>query len=232
MNDINNLFKTHMNNIDKDIINLFSIRKKYKTNSSIYKHPALANINISMKNNNNMSLLDYNIYQFEFNNHKSTYKSYQKLFNPLLVKKKIGQIIDLDDLNLNSIIKQTYLFILYDICEYGNDENIDLQKIIDLDIEILYKLSERIHFGYETIKQLYINNKLYFENNILNNKNTQDIISHLYDYSEQPTYLDEIKFLCDLHDIDSTAICTLFKLFIIPYYLQIQLHFLYKLINI
>ena len=39
MNDINNVFKTHMNNLDKDIINLFSIRKKYKTNSSIYKHP-------------------------------------------------------------------------------------------------------------------------------------------------------------------------------------------------
>ena len=232
MNDINNIFKTHMNNLDKDITNLFSIRKKYKTNSNIYKHPNLTNINISKNFHTNMSLLDYNIYQFELNNHKSTYKSYEKLFNPLLVKKKFGQIIDLDDLNLNSIIKQTYLFILYDICEYGNDENIDLQKIIDLDIEILYKLSERIHFGYETIKQLYINNKLYFENNILNNKNTQDIISHLYDYSEQPTYLDEIKFLCDLHNIDSTIICTLFKLFIIPYYLQIQLHFLYKLINI
>ena len=88
MNDINNVFKTHMNNLDKDITNLFSIRKKYKTNSSIYKHPNLANINISMVNDTNMSLLDYNIYQFELNNHKSTYKSYEKLFNPLLVKKK------------------------------------------------------------------------------------------------------------------------------------------------
>ena len=232
MNDINNIFKIHINKLDKDIINLISIRKKYKTNSSIYKHPDLANINISMKNDINMSLLDYDIYQFEVNNIKTNYKSYEKLFNPLLVKKKFGQIIDLDDLNLNPIIKQTYLFILYDICDYGNDEHIDLQKIIDLDMEILYKLSERIHFGYETIKHLYINNKLYFENNILNNKNTQEIISHLYDYCEQPTYLDEIKFLCDLHEMDSTVVCTLFKTFIIPYYLQIQLHFLYKLINI
>ena len=29
--------------------------------------------------------------------------------------------------------------------------------------------------------------------------------------------------------MDSTVVCTLFKTFIIPYYLQIQLHFLYKL---
>ena len=125
-----------------------------------------------------MSLLDYDIYQFEINNIKTNYKSYEKLFNPLLVK-NVGQSIDLDDLNLNPIIKQTYLFILYDICDYGNDENIDLQKIIDLDVEILYKLSERIHFGYETIKHLYINNKLYFENNILNNKNKGNYISFI-----------------------------------------------------
>ena len=86
MNNINNVFKTHMNNLDKDIINLISIRKKYKTNSNIYKHPNLANINILKNFHTNMSLLDYNIYQFELNNHKSIYKSYQKLFNPLLIK--------------------------------------------------------------------------------------------------------------------------------------------------
>ena len=28
MNDINNIFKTHINKLDKDIINLISIRKK------------------------------------------------------------------------------------------------------------------------------------------------------------------------------------------------------------
>ena len=87
MNDINNIFKTHINKLDKDIINLISIRKKYKTNTSIYKHPNLANINISIINNTNMSLLDYDIYQFEINNIKTNYKSYEKLFNPLLVKK-------------------------------------------------------------------------------------------------------------------------------------------------
>ena len=232
MNDNNNILKTHIEKLDKDIIKLISIRKTYKTNTYIYKHPILANINTSIKQNNNISLLDYNIYQFESNNLKKNYKSYEKFFNPLLIKKKSIHNIELDDLNLNSIIKQSYLFTLYDICVYGDDENIDLQKIIDLDIEILYKISERIHFGYETIKQLYINNKLYFENNILNNTNTQDIVSHLYDYYKQPTYLDQIKYLCDLYDINSTIICSFYKIYIIPYYLEIQLHFLYKLINI
>ena len=56
MNEINNVFKTHINNLDKDIINLFSMQ--YKT-SSIYKHPNLAKIKYINDYETNMSLLDY-----------------------------------------------------------------------------------------------------------------------------------------------------------------------------
>ena len=58
MNDIDNLFKTHILNLDKDIIYLISLRIKYKTNYSIYKHPIFTNTNIYPLNNTNMSLLD------------------------------------------------------------------------------------------------------------------------------------------------------------------------------
>ena len=61
MNNINCVLKNQIDKLDKDIINLISIRKTYKTNSSIYKNPILSNINIPDIKNNNMSLLDYNI---------------------------------------------------------------------------------------------------------------------------------------------------------------------------
>ena len=47
------------------------------------------------------------------------------------------------------------------MCEYGDDEN---DIACNLDIEILFKLSERIHFGYEMMKLKYINNMNFYDN--------------------------------------------------------------------
>lgn len=223
MNNIDNFFTDYINNLDNNIIKLLSIRINYKTNSYLYRYDY---------NNNNVSILDEHLYIFEKNNIKESYKSYEKLFNPLLKKNIYDNKIKLEDLNLNKVIKQIYLFSLYDICEHGDDDKSNIKNIIDLDIEILYKLSERIHFGYEIIKLLYLENKIYFNNFILNNNNSEEIKLHIHNKFYEIDYIDNIKQICLTYNINWILICTLYKTYIIPFYLEVQLHFITKLIQL
>lgn len=225
--DIDKSYEINIEELDKEIIRLFSIRINYKTNSNLYKHIELNNL----KNyDGNISVLDYNIYLLEINTQKKNYKSYEKLFNPLININMNDKIKSMEDLNLNQIIKQIYIYNLYDICEYGIDDEDYIQNIITLDIQILQKLSERIHYGYEIIKYLYLNNKHFFEKFIFNNNNSEEIKTYIYDNLNLIPYLDKIQDLCNLYKINSTLICTFYKIYIIPFYLEIQLHFIYKLI--
>ena len=89
MNNINPIFTKYIDELDNEIIKLFSIRKNYKTNTKLYKSPDLSNLKNNTSNNNNISIIDLHIYNYEKNNIKEHFTSYQKLFNPLLIKKKI-----------------------------------------------------------------------------------------------------------------------------------------------
>lgn len=230
INTIDKSYYDYINHLDKQIIKLFSIRQKYKTNIQNFRMPILGG-NIS--DNNNISYIDNLIYKYESNNIDLN-KSHIKLFNPLLKKKKSkhnNSILDFEELNLNNIIKQVYISSLYDLSDYGKDEINLNNNIVNIDIELLFKISERIHFGYEIIKQMYLKNKVYFEKHIFIQKNNPNIISHIYDYSEQPTYFENLDKVSKFYNVNNTFICSFYKLYIIPFYLETQLYFINKLID-
>ena len=136
--------------LDEEIIELLSIRQELMTNSKNFKVLELGGYNMQ---NDFISKLDHNIFnyeiQFESGKNKNTYK---KLFNENLEKKSK----EYETLNLSRMIKYSYIQFLFDLCEYGNDDKNEIT--CNLDMEILFKLSERIHLGYEVIKLKYLEN--------------------------------------------------------------------------
>lgn len=212
--------------LDSDIISLLSIRQNIKLNSKIYKVFELGGFSID---NTLVSKIDSMIFDIEKNEcDKSLNKglnTYKKLFNENLnpVKKNISE---LESLNLNRIIKQSYFTMLYDITEYGDDEN--YEYACQLDTEILFKLSERVHFNYEIIKYKYLQ-KSEFYHNILESKDTSFMLYCITESIRQPDYIQCLKKKCITHGINDILICTFFKNIIIPYSYEIQLHFLQNL---
>ena len=144
--DVLNLY---IYNLDEEIIELLSIRQELLTNSKNFKVLELGGYNMK---NNFISKLDHNIFNYELQfESKKNKKTYKKLFNENLQENNE----EYETLNLTRMLKYSYTNFLYDLCEYGDD---DKNEFINLDMEILFKLSERIHLGYEIIKLKYIEN--------------------------------------------------------------------------
>ena len=140
-------YNSHISKLDNEIIELLSIRQGLLTNSKNFKVLELGGYNLK---NTFVSKIDHNIFKYELQIQNNKQYSYKKLFNENLD----SNIEDYETLNLNRIIKQSYLIFLYDLCEYGDDEQNEFA--CKLDMELLFKI--RIHFGYEMIKLKYLEN--------------------------------------------------------------------------
>lgn len=204
-------YENHIDKLDNEIIELLSLRQKLLTNSKNFKVLELGGYNMK---DNLISKLDYHIYLHELNNNLP----YKKYFNNI----EIDEYEEYESLNLSRIIKHSYIQFLFDLCEYGNDDKSDFT--CNLDMEILFKLSERIHFGYEVIKFKYIENKEFYDK-LFESSNSALILYYLSNSIYQPTYLDILKEKCENNEICGITICTFYKNIIIPYYNEIQLSF-------
>ena len=207
-------YESYLNKLDTEIIELLSIRQEIKINCKNFKVLELGGYQLE---DTFVSKLDNEIFNYEIENSDNIYK----LFNENLKENEIYE-----DLNLSRIIKQNYISFLYDICLYGDDENSDLACKLDKDI--LFKLVERVHFGYNIIKFKYIEN-IEFYNKLFESNNSSFILYYLSNYIYQPTYLDIIKDKCKEYNICDILVCTFYKNVIIPYYNEIQLYFCNKI---
>lgn len=207
MND----YEEYLNKLDDDILELLSIRQKFKINCKNFKVLELGGHVI--EEDIFTSKLDNEIFNYELNN----YEKMHTLFNHSL-----KQIELCEDLNLSRIIKCSYITFLYDFCVYGDDENSDI--VCELDRDILFKLVERVHFAYNIIKLKYINN-MEFYNKLLKSNDTSFILYYLSNYIYQPTYLEILKNKCNKYKVCDILVCTFYKNVLIPYYNEIQLHF-------
>ena len=199
-------------NLDEQIIELLSIRQELMTNSKNFKVMELGGYNMK---NDFISKLDHNIFNHECNINSVKNK---KLFNENLEKKSE----DYETLNLSRMIKYSYITFLFDLCEYGNDDKNDFT--CNLDMEILFKLSERVHLGYEVIKLKYLENMDFYDK-LFETSNSSLILYYLSNSIYQPTYLDNLKDICHKYNICDVLICSFYKNILIPYYNEIQLNF-------
>jgi chorismate mutase len=199
-------------NLDEQIIELLSIRQELMTNSKNFKVMELGGYNMK---NDFISKLDHNIFNHECNINSVKNK---KLFNENLEKKSE----EYETLNLSRMIKYSYITFLFDLCEYGNDNKNDFT--CNLDMEILFKLSERVHLGYEVIKLKYLENMDFYDK-LFETSNSSLILYYLSNSIYQPTYLDNLKDICHKYNICDVLICSFYKNILIPYYNEIQLNF-------
>ena len=202
----------HIYNLDDEIIELLSIRQELLTNSKNFKVMELGGYNMK---DNFISKLDHNIFNYEV---KFENKKNKKLFNENLDNSNE----DYETLNLNRIIKYSYIQFLFDLCEYGNDDKNEFT--CTLDMEILFKLSERIHLGYEVIKLKYLDNMDFYDK-LFQTSNSSLILYYLSNPIYQPTYIDILKDKCLKYNVCEVLVCSFYKNIIIPYYNEIQLNF-------
>jgi len=203
-------YEEHLDKLDDEIIELLSIRQDFKINCKNFKVLELGGHSLE---DTFTSKLDNEIFNYELHNSDKMYK----LFNENLKNTEIYE-----DLNLSRIIKYSYITFLYDFCVYGEDENSDLTCKLDRDI--LFKLSERVHFGYNVIKLKYLEN-MEFYNKLIRSNDSTFIIYYIANYIYQPTYLELLKDKCKKYNICDVLVCTFYKNVILPYYHEIQLHF-------
>tara|TARA_B100000401_G_C52663059_1_gene651058 strand:+ start:51 stop:728 length:678 start_codon:yes stop_codon:yes gene_type:complete len=218
-----------IDSLDSEIIKLLSLRQKYKLNSKNFKVFELGGYN---KEDILISNIDNSIYLNELKetDYKDNFKKYEKLFNHDLIKNKENpNITNLEELNLNRIIKQCYITLLYDLCEFGDDKYYEIA--CDLDIKILYHLSKRIHFGYELIKFKYLNNKELYSK-LLSSNNTSLLIYYLSESIKEPTYLEKLINVCNHYSINHILVQSFYKFYVLPFTNEIQYSFLNKLKSI
>ena len=202
----------HIYKLDDEIIELLSIRQELLTNSKNFKVMELGGYNMK---DNFISKLDHNIFNYEV---KFENKKNRKLFNENLDNSNE----DYETLNLNRMIKYSYIQFLFDLCEYGNDDKNEFT--CTLDMEILFKLSERIHLGYEVIKLKYLDNMDFYDK-LFQTSNSSLILYYLSNPIYQPTYLDILKEKCLKYNVCEVLVCSFYKNIIIPYYNEVQLNF-------
>ena len=208
-------YNSHISKLDNEIIELLSIRQGLLINTKNFKVLELGGYNLK---NTFVSKIDHNIFKYELQFQNNKPYSYKKLFNESLDT----NMEDYETLNLSRIIKQSYLIFLYDLCEYGDDEQNEF--CCNLDMELLFKISERIHFGYEMIKLKYLEN-IDFYDKLFQSSDSSLILYYLSNCIYQPTYLDILKEKCIEHNICDILVCSFYKNIILPYYNEIQLNF-------
>ena len=208
-------YNSHISKLDNEIIELLSIRQGLLINTKNFKVLELGGYNLK---HTFVSKIDHNIFKYELQFQNNKPYSYKKLFNESLDK----NMEDYETLNLSRIIKQSYLIFLYDLCEYGDDEQNEF--CCNLDMELLFKISERIHFGYEMIKLKYLEN-IDFYDKLFQSSDSSLILYYLSNCIYQPTYLDILKEKCIEHNICDILVCSFYKNIILPYYNEIQLNF-------
>ena len=208
--------KLYIYDLDEEIIELLSIRQELMSNSKNFKVLELGGHNMQ---NDFVSKLDHNIFKYELEfESKKNKKTYKKLFNENL--EKTGE--EYETLNLTRMIKYSYIQFIFDLCEYGNDDKYEFT--CNLDMEILFKLSERIHLGYEVIKLKYLENVDFYDK-LFESSSSSLILYYLSNFIYQPTYLDILKEKCLKYNVCEVLICSFYKNIIIPYYNEIQLNF-------
>ena len=209
------VYNSYIYKLDDEIIELLSIRQGLLTNSKNFKVLELGGYNLK---NTFVSKIDYNIFRYElqFENNKSD--SYKKLFNESLDTCQE----DYETLNLTRVLKYSYITFLYDLCEYGDDEQNDFA--CNLDMELLFKISERIHFGYEIIKLKYLENVDFYDK-LFESSDSSLILYYLSNSIYQPTYLDILKEKCIENNVCDVLVCSFYKNIILSYYNEIQLNF-------
>lgn len=204
-------FQRHLNNLDDELLELLSLRQEFKINCKNFKVLELGGHNLE---DCFTSKLDNMIFNYELKNHSKK----RTLFNMNLKEEELYE-----DLNLSRVIKYSYFNFLYDFCIFGDEEdNSDL--VCKLDMEILFKIVERVHFAYNVIKLKYINN-MEFYNKLVRSNDSSFVLYYLSNYIYQPTYLDIIKDKCIKYKLCDVLVCTFYKNVILPYYNEIQLHF-------
>jgi chorismate mutase len=204
-------FQKHLNKVDDELIELLSLRQEFKINCKNFKVLELGGHNLE---DCFTSKLDNMIFNYELKNHSKMCT----LFNMNLKEEELYE-----DLNLSRVIKYSYFNFLYDFCIFGDEEdNSDL--VCKLDMEILFKIVERVHFAYNVIKLKYINN-MEFYNKLVRSNDSSFVLYYLSNYIYQPTYLDIIKDKCTKYKLCDVLVCTFYKNVILPYYNEIQLHF-------
>lgn len=208
-------YNSHISKLDNEIIELLSIRQGLLINTKNFKVLELGGYNLK---HTFVSKIDHNIFKYELQFQNNKPYSYKKLFNESLDT----NMEDYETLNLSRIIKQSYLIFLYDLCEYGDDEQNEF--CCNLDMELLFKISERIHFGYEIIKLKYLEN-IDFYDKLFQSSDSSLILYYLSNCIYQPTYLDILKEKCIEHNICDILVCSFYKNIILPYYNEIQLNF-------
>tara|TARA_B100001564_G_scaffold359985_1_gene384374 strand:- start:1751 stop:2428 length:678 start_codon:yes stop_codon:yes gene_type:complete len=208
-------YNSHISKLDNEIIELLSIRQGLLINTKNFKVLELGGYNLK---HTFVSKIDHNIFKYELQFQNNKPYSYKKLFNESLDT----NMEDYETLNLSRIIKQSYLIFLYDLCEYGDDEQNEF--CCNLDMELLFKISERIHFGYEMIKLKYLEN-IDFYDKLFQSSDSSLILYYLSNCIYQPTYLDILKEKCIEHNICDILVCSFYKNIILPYYNEIQLNF-------
>ena len=229
------LYNNFIKILDNDIIELLSIRQQYKINSKNLKVLELGGYNKTIESP--ISNIDFHIYHYESNNLSLYNKNiYKKLFNsnnfftkPLYPESYSTYLYNQShSFNLNRIIKQCYITFLYDLCEFGENEN--PEEVCDLDSSILFKLCDRVHFNYEIIKYKYINNTLFY-NKIFKSNSDSEIIYYLSEFIKEPTYLENIYEVAKKNNIEPTLIQSLYKFYIMPFSIEIQYNFLNIFLN-
>lgn len=174
-----------INNLDIKIINKLGERTFYNTNTHLYK--PYEHGGIFVNNNWYDSYLNYKL-------NETNIKIYS---------------------NFNSFIKMSYLNLLYDITEYGENNDYLIDNIINLDIEILSLLNERINIGITIFKYQYILYKNYF-NNLVNDKNNENKIKQYLNLDNYIEYINNIIEISKKKGINEFIIYQYYKIYIIP----------------
>ena len=219
------LYFSFINKLDSELIYLLSIRQNYKLNSKNLKVFDLGGHN---DNNSFISNIDNKLQSNELKK-ISTFKQYifkKTFFNNYF--DNISLYNRCHKLNLNRIIKQINITLLYDLCEFGDDNNYNF--VCDLDSKIISKISDRIHFNYEIIKYKYINNIKFYEKIFKYNSNSE-IIYYLSEFIKEPSYLENIYNISKSNNITPVLVQGFYKFYILPFSIEIQYYFLDNLLN-